>query len=234
MAHHDRSRSNLQIVAGVILLVIGLWAALDVLDLDLPDLEETWPAIPTFGGLVLIAGYLLGRRRQDRWMLIPGTGCLLAGCFFFLLTLGPFYWDDMGRLWPFFVAAAGLVFVVRFLASWTRGWGWLIPGVGLLLLGLFFFLFTLGPLAWYDMGVWWPVFPLIAGLTFLAAWGAARCPVELLIPAGIFLAAGLLGLALTFGKAAWIANGWPVVLILLGLWMIGRSLVGRFKKADQL
>jgi len=231
MANHDRS--NLQIVAGLILLAIGVWAAVDVLELDLPGLEETWPAIPTFGGLVLIAGYFLGRRRQDRWMLVPGTGCLLVGGFFFLITLGPFYWSDMERLWPFFVTAVGLVFLVRFAASWATGWGWLIPGVGLLLLGIFFFLFTIGPLAWYEMDVWWPVFPLIVGLAFLAAWGAARWPVELLIPAGVFLGAGVLGLALTFGKIDWIANGWPVVLILLGLWMIVHSLIGRRKKVGQ-
>jgi hypothetical protein len=78
------------------------------------------------------------------------------------------------------------------------------------------------------MDTLWPAFPLIGGLTFLAVWLLDRKNAGLLVPAALGMAVGLLGFVFTFRvlEARIIADGWPVLLILLGLALVAKGFVG--------
>jgi hypothetical protein len=128
-----------------------------------------------------------------------------------------FNWDN---LWPFFVIVAGLAF----LAGWarTRGHdpGMAFVGTGTLLSGAFLGLFAWNILSWSQLATWWPVFPCIGGLSFLALWAAGEAKQHgLLIPAMGGLLTGVVGLGFTKGyiEGGLIADWWPAALILLGL-----------------
>ena len=77
-----------------------------------------------------------------------------------------------------------------------------------------------------------PVFPLIVGLAFLAAWVLSLFRAwGLLIPGAINGAVGVIGLAFTLAGLShvylgWIFQFWPVALILLGLLVLVGALVG--------
>ncbi len=147
-------------------MVLGFWFLADRLFGGLPGLDQLWPIFPTLAGVGMLLGFLLGGMK------------------------------DPGRVF-----------------SGTVAFG----------VGLFFFLFTLGPLEWEQMGVLWPVFPLIVSIAFLWTWvaGLGRKP-GLLVPAFINGTVGVLGLFFTLTPLSgfigeWIATiGWPIILILVG------------------
>jgi hypothetical protein len=126
-------------------------------------------------------------------------------------------------IWPIFPTIGGLAFIASFLTGREKDAGVLIPGVGGFLAGLCFFFFTLGPLHRSDMSAWWPIFPIIGGVAFLATWAGTR-PRDhsLLVPAALGMMVGLGGMLITLAELRlhllW--KVWPAGLILLGLWML--------------
>jgi hypothetical protein len=91
----------------------------------------------------------------------------------------------------------------------------------------------LGPLEYSDLGNWWPVLILIGGVAFVANWAAARFrDWGALFLAFVAFVVGLAGLAI---KLEWLGPDtskllpslWPVLLILGGLMLSLRGLVGR-------
>lgn len=155
------------------------------------------------GGLVIIA---LGI-----WFLLGALGVRLPG---------------IGNFWPIFPTLAGLAFIVAYVRQ--KDAGFLIPGVAGFLIGLFFFLFTLGSFEWSQMGQLWPLFPLIGGLAFLAAYLSDR-DAGLLIPAVGGVGVGVIGLFFTLSgfSLAWLGTFWPVILILVGILVLVQNLLGR-------
>lgn len=138
----------------------------------------------------------------------------------------------LGDLWPAFPFLAGLAFLVALVVGGLRDPGLAFPGAAGVLVGVFFGLFTVGPLEWREMTRLWPCLPLLAGLAFLATWiaGLGRQP-GLLVLGFLGVAVGLVGLVLTYGLVAeWLVPvvdfGWPVVLIVLGAFLVWRSLRG--------
>jgi hypothetical protein len=125
-------------------------------------------------------------------------------------------WD---RIWPLFPLLVGLAVLVSYLLSGLGDSGLVFLGVGAVLVGLFFFGFTLGYWEWSDMSRLWPVFVLIGGVAFLALFLADRK--HDLGTLGVGCAAmivGIVGLTVTFGLVTTdIVKLWPVLLILLGL-----------------
>ena len=218
------------VLGGLVLIGIGIWFLLDNVGFDLPSVIELWPLVPILGGLALIFTYFMGPEK-DEGVLIPGCGGLMVGAFFLAITLGPLDWGDLHDWWPIFPVIGGIAFISMFALGKERNAGLLVPGCGGLMVGLFFFLFTLGTFNWNDMGRMWPGFPLIGGLTFLAVWAVNRRDVGLLVPAGLGLAVGLVGFAFTLGGLGirWLAHSWPILLIVVGLIMVGQSLFGKRK-----
>ena len=159
---------------------------------------------------------------------IGGLVLIALGIWFFLSTLGVRL-PDVGNFWPIFPTLAGLAFIVAYARQ--RDAGLLIPGVGAFLIGLFFFLFTLGSFEWSQMGQLWPVFPLIGGLAFLAAYLSER-DAGLLIPAVGGVGVGVIGLFFTLSglSLAWLGTFWPVILILVGIFVLAQNLMGRNNK----
>jgi hypothetical protein len=130
-------------------------------------------------------------------------------------------------LWPIFPFMFGLAFLVTFVTSEDKDPGLVWPGTFGVLIGAFFFLFSLGAADWDQMGELWPAFPLIVGLSFVATWFAGRCrKLQLLVPATINVAVGVVGLGFTLGliDRHTLDVLWPLALVLIGAFMIVRSL----------
>jgi hypothetical protein len=152
---------------------------------------------------------------------------LAAGTWFLLERLGielPNFWSAS---WPIFPFMFGLAFLVTFVASEQKDPGLVWPGTFGVLIGAFFFLFSLGAVEWDQMSELWPAFPLIVGLSFVATWFAGKCrKLQLLVPATINIAVGVVGLGFTLGLIDRRTFNllWPLALVALGLFMIVRSL----------
>ena len=175
-----------------------------------------------------------GRRRLGA--LVPGLILILLGLWFLLDNFG-LVQINMGQLWPVFPLVFGLAMLLTGTFRGRRGRtdeGAVMVGVWGTLIGLFFFLFTLGAVSWDQMGLLWPTFPLIGGLGFLAAflsnglrdWG-------LLLVGGIATLVGVLGYLFTYGVVSstfaqfvlpYLA---PALLILAGLGIIVSALSRR-------
>lgn len=159
--------------------------------------------------------------KQQQSALWTGLGFIGLGIAFLLAQL--IGWD---RIWPIFPLLGGLAFLVGYVASGFRESGFVFVGVLAALIGLFFFGFSLGFWEWGEMRYLWPVFPLIAGVAFIALFLAerARDAGTLGVGCAAFIV-GAAGLAVTYGYVgADIWRLWPLLLILAGL--VG--LVGAF------
>lgn len=164
-----------------------------------------------FGGLILI---LVGL-----WFLLDNLGYDLPG---------------LEDLWPLFPLVTGLALIASFLMNRDKDPGVLVPGCGGFLVGAFFLAFTVGPLHWDDMSLWWPVFPIIGGVTFLAVFALAReRNAGLLVPGCGGLLLGLFFLLFTLGTFDWydMSRLWPAFpliggLVFLAVWVFSRREIG--------
>jgi hypothetical protein len=129
----------------------------------------------------------------------------------------------LGSLWPGIVVVVGLAMLAQASGLGRRGEGLVPLGVGIMLTGAFLLLFTLHLLGWGEMALYWPVFPLIVGLSFFALYvaGDMREP-ALLVPSFVVGGLGVILLPFTLGVVAnpvlrrvvWV---WPLLLLMLGL-----------------
>jgi hypothetical protein len=159
--------------------------------------------------------------KQQKSALWTGLGFIVLGVALILAQL--IGWD---RLWPLFPLLGGLAFLAGYVVSGFRESGFVFVGILALLVGLFFFGFSLGFWEWGDMERLWPVFPLIAGIAFVALFVAERAhDVGVLGVGCAAILVGIAGLAVTYGYVgANIWRLWPLLLILAGV--IG--LIGAF------
>ncbi len=164
---------------------------------------------------------------SNKWgNMIGGLIVIAIGVWFLLGSLGVNL-PSIGRLWPIFPALGGLAFLVAYYMGSENDAGFLIPGVGGFLTGIFFFFFTFGVFEWAEMGRLWPIFPLIGGIAFVAVWLAdGRKEFGYLVPAGGGLGVGIIGLIFTFGGIN-LANYWPVILIVIGLGILAQNFFGK-------
>ena len=151
-------------LAGTVLILVGLWFLLDRLGFDLPGLGRLWPLFPLLGGLALIASYVWGTH-GDRGVLVPGVGGFLVGVFFLLITIGPLGWGDLERLWPVFPLIGGVTFGAVWLASGRRDTGILVPATGGVAVGVIGLLFTHGIMSFPTFSRLWPL-----AIIALGAW----------------------------------------------------------------
>ncbi|RPI49353.1 MAG: hypothetical protein EHM56_12500 [Chloroflexi bacterium] len=133
-------------------------------------------------------------------------------------------WIGWDRIWPLFPVLGGIGFLAWYALTGFKDEGLVFVGIMALLVGLFFFGFTLGFWEWGQMGDLWPVFPLIGGVAFLALFFAERTrDVGTLGVGCAALIVGVVGLAFTYGLVGSdIWRFWPLLLILMGV----LSLVG--------
>lgn len=128
-------------------------------------------------------------------------------------------WTGWDRVWPVFPLLGGLGFFLGWAASGFEEDGFVFVGTAAMLLGIFFFGFTLGFWEWGEMSQLWPVFPGIGGLAFLALFLASRGHEWDLLGVGLVaLLVGVAGLLINFGYlGSDVVRLWPVLLILAGL-----------------
>lgn len=125
------SKGRGALIPGVFLVLLGLYFLAPQVSIHLPGPEVLWPGIPVIVGLLSLAQYVFGGRR-DSGLVFSGLAAGLTGAFFFLFTLrvpvplpglgDGVDWPDMGRLWPAFAVIVGLAFLGQWLVSpATRG-----------------------------------------------------------------------------------------------------------------
>lgn len=163
------------------------------------------------------------RRSERNGVVIWGLIMIAAGGWFLLRSMG-IRLPGMGEMWPIFPILVGCSIFLSWLFSTDKraNHGVMIPVTINVLIGLFFFAFTLGIVPWSAMGFLWPVFPLIVGIAFLVAWVFSLFSNwGLLIPAGITATVGIVGLGFTLSGQSelfgWIVRFWPLALIALGV-----------------
>lgn len=141
---------------------------------------------------------------MNRWIF----GILLIIVGIFLILNYTFNWDL--QLWPLALLIPGIFFL--FGASKENS-GLFIPGTILVFLAIFFF-FNVAT-KWSYQKYLWPLYVFSVSLAFYAA-GIFGKDSNYFIPANILLiiTIGLFFISLNFIKF------WPVVLIILGLWII--------------
>jgi len=152
---------------------------------------------------------------------------LAAGTWFLLQRLGVELPNFFSALWPIFPFMFGAAFLVTYFTGECKDPGLVWPGTFGVLIGLFFFLFSFGLFDWEQMSELWPVFPFVVGLSFVATWVAGGFrEMGLLVPGTITLAVGVFGLGFELGvlDARTLNMLWPLALVLLGAFMIARSL----------
>jgi len=157
---------------------------------------------------------------------------ILVGVYLLLgeLDIGIPDWDVV---WPVLPFAGGLAFLGAYAFGRQRDPGHVFLGTAATLVGLLFFFVTLGPLEYSDLETWWPVFALIGGIAFLAQWLAAGLRDWGALFLGLVaLVVGGAGLAVTLQllgpqTAALLPKLWPALLVLVGLIVLLRALVGR-------
>lgn len=161
-----------------------------------------------------------------RSAIIPGLLLMLLGAYLLAQNLNvPL--PGLDQLWPAFPLIFGLAFILQFFFGGRTDDGLIFVGVAGMLVGAFFFLFTLGRLEWSQMGTYWPVFVVVGGVAFLAQWLVRPAQRGLLVPAFLALVVGLVALVLNLRLvnrelAEQISKLWPVLLILGGLAVLGQ------------
>jgi len=145
---------------------------------------------------------------------------IALGLVFFAATQGVF---DLtwGTIWPLFPMIAGGFILLQALHTFdarSRA-GAVMGGTILLLVGAFFFTTTLGLIDWSDQAILWPVYVLIVGVAFFAAYFASGMTERgYLVPASILTIGGLLFLSITLlGSYALMGKIWPIFLIIGGV-----------------
>ena len=169
-----------------------------------------------------------------RGSIVPAVLLIAVGVIFLLVNLNVIPRVSIIDLWPALPALIGLGMLLQFFLGRLRDPGLVTGGTIFLLIGLFFFLFTLevnvpglGVVRWGMMAELWPAFPLIVAIALLLQWiaGGLR-DTGLLVPVTILGIVGLAGFAFTldrFPAFSAIVEYWPVLLIVLGLVVLARS-----------
>lgn len=157
---------------------------------------------------------------------------ILLGAFLLLNELGVTI-PGLDILWPVFPLAVGLTLLGSYFFGKERDPGRVFFGTAATLTALVFFFITLGPMDYEALGSWWPVFVLIGGVAFLAQWAAARFRDWSTLFLGIVaLVVGGAGLAIRqnlLGEdtAQLLPNLWPVLVVLAGIMLLLRALLGK-------
>lgn len=165
---------------------------------------------------------------RDRLGTVWGGLALIGLGVAFLLA----QWLGWEQLWPVFPIFGGLAFLAGYVTSGFKESGLVFVGVGGVLVGLFFFGFTLGYWEWEAMAQLWPMFPLIGGVAFFALFLAERG--RDLGTLGVGCAAvlvGLGGLAFTYDYIGGdIVKLWPLLIILVGLFALASGVRQMFRR----
>lgn len=201
-----------RVLWGVILILVGLLFLLE--SLAILSLGGAWALL--FAVIGFIFGYTFLEDRERWWAIIPAMACLGIAGLIGIAAVMP----GAGSQWgvTIFMVALGLSFIVIYGVTRRQQWWALIPGGVLLTLGIALGLEPLVPgeafVALFFLGI---------ALTFVLVYlipnqeGPMRWA---LIPAGILGLMGIIFLSVASSLAMLV---WPVLLILIGGYVVLRS-----------
>ncbi len=138
---------------------------------------------------------------------LPGIILIVLGVLFLIANFSDVRLDT---LWPIFVLAPGVGFIVMFFRD-RKDYGILMPGTILTIIGLLFFACTLN--GWQEMEHLWPLFIMAPGIGFIMMYLFGKRERGMLIPAGILTGLGLIFL-FEANRSEYL---WPIILILVGV-----------------
>jgi len=145
---------------------------------------------------------------HSNWM--AGTFLILIGLLILLIQFDYFDWSD---LWPLLLIGIGLLFLIGFFINRTN-FGLLMPAMILMIIGTLFL--YMERTSWYNMNQLWPTLVLAPGVGFFFMYFFGPPKNQLWIPGTI-----LITIAALFFAGEWsVFRYWPVLLILLGLYLI--------------
>jgi hypothetical protein len=196
-----------------ILLILGGIAMLfqNLFDIRLGGLF--WGTAFLLGGVAFIIQ--INRPERPWWPLIPGVTLLGIGTSILLGVLLPSVERYLGG--ALVLGGIGLAFLLVYLRQREHWWAVIPAGV----------MFTLALVSTLDQGIYWNidtggVFLMGLGVTFLVvAWLPGQNQRWAYIPGGILAAMGML---IAGASGAWLNIVGPTIIILLGGWLIFRSL----------
>jgi hypothetical protein len=160
---------------GIIVIMLGLWLAVQRLGWAAPGLGQLWPLLLVVTGLWLLASYALDDR--DAGSAFAGTALFLAGAFLMLYTFRVI--SRLETWWPAIPVIGGLAFLAQWAASEFKGIGSLWMGLLALTAGVVALPFTLGVIS-HQLGReaarLWPLVLIVVGLVALlqVAWRVDR------------------------------------------------------------
>lgn len=128
----DRGNTRFALVAGSVLIAVGLWLLLDAFGLPMPDLGTHWPTFLILGGLASAVDWLwVSRRSSSAGQAVMGLG---LGVLFYLVELDRLAWADADDWWPGLFFVGGLAFLAAWAADGFRRQGRLVAGCVFILL----------------------------------------------------------------------------------------------------
>jgi hypothetical protein len=98
--------------SSIVLLMGAFFFATTLGLLDWSDHQALWPVYPLIVGIALLAGYFASGRERTNFL----TGGLIvsaASLVFLFFSLTSTSYSTLGRLWPLFLIAAGILLVVQ-------------------------------------------------------------------------------------------------------------------------
>jgi len=157
--------------------------------------------------------------KNNRGSIIGGIVLIFIGAWLLLQQFNVNV-PGLNQLWPGLIILGGLFSLISFFRE--RKPDQMFWGIAALLVGGFFFVFTLGRLNWSDMSRYWPTFLIIFSLASFAQWLTLPSRRGYLIQAALGLLVGLFFFAYNFNLfnqvlTQRVLQFWPVLLILAGL-----------------
>ena len=154
--------------------------------------------------------------------LILGIFLIILGLFILLIQNSRFIWGDS---WPLIVIAAGLLFFIGFFIN-KENYGLLMPGSILLIIGILFLYLT--QTGWYQMEDLWPTFILAPGVGFFMMCLFGPKKNKLWIPGTILVLLAII----FYAQFYYYFPYWPVIFILVGLYLIISHLKREIQKEN--
>jgi uncharacterized membrane protein HdeD (DUF308 family) len=147
----EKRSSKANLFTGITLIILGIVFAL----IQYSNLrwDNFWPLILVAGGILFFTRFLMDRSNYSS--LMPGSILLIIGILFFYLTLTS--WSKMEYLWPTFILAPGIGFLLIYIFNPEKNNSW-VAAVILILLAIVFYA------QFFTKSEIWPIFLIIIGL----------------------------------------------------------------------
>lgn len=144
------------LIAGIILIAIGLVILADNLGIFFLSWDTFWPWFMVIGGVMFFLGWMNDREKYG--LLMPASILLVYG-FLFLYSAYDGWWR-MDELWPFFLIGPGIGFLLMYFLGKKEN-GLLVPATILLGLGSVFLIGSGTP------RFFWPILLILLGILLL-------------------------------------------------------------------